>query len=75
MDRSFVTGGVRALGRNRIQFDFRIERVRHRPSQPWIPHETHLGRAPARALKSARIGRRAPPDRNDKPAGTLRGHP
>jgi integrase len=45
MGRRSVTGGVKPLGRKRIQFDFRIDDVRYRPSLPWIPHETNLRRA------------------------------
>jgi integrase len=36
---------VTPLGPNRIQFDFRIEGVRYRPSLRWLPNETNLHRA------------------------------
>lgn len=42
MSRKSVTGGVKPLGLERIQFDFRIDGVRYRPSLPWTPHETNL---------------------------------
>ena len=36
---------VRPLGQHRVQFDFRVACVRHRPTLPWIPHEANLRRA------------------------------
>ena len=45
MGRRSLTGGIKPLGFHRIQFDFRIDGVRYRPSLPWIPHETNLRRA------------------------------
>src|SRR5512139_961675 len=45
MGRRSATGGVKPLRRERIQFDFRIDGVRYRPSLPWIPHESNLRRA------------------------------
>jgi integrase len=45
MGRRSLTGGVKPLGSNCIQFDFRIESTRYRPSLPWIPHEENLRRA------------------------------
>lgn len=44
MGRKSLTGGVKPLGSSRIQFDFRIQGVRYRPTLPWIPHETNLRR-------------------------------
>ena len=45
MGRKSLTDRVKPLGSHRIQFDFRIDGVRYRPSLPWIPHETNLRRA------------------------------
>ena len=45
MGRRSVTGGVRAKGSNRIQFDFKFEGVRYRPTLPRIPTEANLRRA------------------------------
>ena len=45
MGRRSITGGVRAKGRDRIQFDFEFESVRYRPTLPRIPTEANLRRA------------------------------
>jgi hypothetical protein len=45
MGRKSTTGGVIPAGPARIQFDFRIEGQRFRPTLAWIPHETNLRRA------------------------------
>ena len=45
MGRRSTTGGVTPCGQNRIQFDFRIDGVRYRPTLPWLPHESNLRRA------------------------------
>jgi len=45
MGRRSITGGVRAKGRNRIQFDFELEAVRYRPTLARIPNEANLRRA------------------------------
>src|SRR6185437_6453689 len=47
MGRKSITGGVMPAGPSRIQFDFRIEGRRFRPTLPWIPNETNLRRARA----------------------------
>jgi hypothetical protein len=47
MGRRSITGGVMPAGHACIQFDFRIEGQRFRPTLPWIPHETNLRRARA----------------------------
>jgi hypothetical protein len=45
MGRKSLTGWVMPAGRGRLQFDFRIEGVRFRPTLPWVPHEANLRRA------------------------------
>src|SRR5689334_15917957 len=45
MGRKSSTGGVTPAGRDRIQFDFRIDGVRFRPTLLWPPHEANLRRA------------------------------
>jgi integrase len=45
MGRRSTTGGVIAKGRDRIQFDFRLNGVRYRPSLKAIPTEGNLRRA------------------------------
>jgi hypothetical protein len=45
MGRKSSTGGVIPAGLRRIQFDFRIDGVRFRPTLPWQPHATNLRRA------------------------------
>ena len=45
MGRRSITGGVRAKGSNRIQFDFEFEGVRYRPTVERIPSEANLRRA------------------------------
>ncbi len=45
--RKSITGGVMPAGAARIQFDFRIEGRRFRPTLPWIPTEANLKRARA----------------------------
>lgn len=45
MGRRSVTGGVRAKGSYRIQFDFNFGGVRYRPTLPRIPTEGNLRRA------------------------------
>src|SRR6267154_1012597 len=45
MGRKSITGGVMPAGTARIQFDFRVEGRRFRPTLPWIPNETNLRRA------------------------------
>jgi integrase len=47
MGRKSITGGVIPAGPHRIQFDFRIEGQRFRPTLPWVPHESNLRRARA----------------------------
>jgi hypothetical protein len=59
MGRRSITGGVRAKGRNRIQFDFEFEGARYRPKVPHIPTEANLRRA--RQLPTRREHRRAFP--------------
>jgi integrase len=45
MGRQAITGGVIAKGRGRIQFDFRLNGIRYRPSLKAIPTEANLRRA------------------------------
>jgi integrase len=45
MGRKSITGGVRAKGRDRIQFDFEFEGVRYRPTVARVPTEANLRRA------------------------------
>lgn len=45
--RKSITGGVMPAGPARIQFDFRIEGQRFRPTLPWVPTDTNLRRARA----------------------------
>ena len=45
MGRKPVSGGVRAKGRNRIQFDFEVDGVRYRPTLLRAPTEGNLRRA------------------------------
>jgi len=45
MGRKSLNGGVSALGRDRIQFDFELEGVRYRPTLKRAPTETNLRRA------------------------------
>jgi integrase len=45
MGRRSISGGVRAKGRDRIQFDFEFEGVRYRPTLARIPTEANLRRA------------------------------
>ena len=45
MGRKSVTGGVRAKGSDRIQFDFEFNGVRYRPTLARIPTEANLRRA------------------------------
>jgi hypothetical protein len=45
MGSQWLTGGVVALSRDRIQFDFMFEGVRYRPSIRRPPSETNLRRA------------------------------
>jgi Arm domain-containing DNA-binding protein len=45
MGRKSITGGVTPKGRHRIQFNFRIEGVRYRPSLRWVPSGANLRRA------------------------------
>lgn len=40
-----LTGGVIAIGRNRVRFDFNFEGVRYRPSLPVVPRDANLRRA------------------------------
>jgi integrase len=47
MGRKSITGGVMPAGPARIQFDFRIEGQRFRPTLLWAPTETNLRRARA----------------------------
>src|SRR5689334_8425772 len=47
MGRRSVTSGVRAKGRNRIEFDFEFEGRRYRPTLNRIPSEGNLRRAQA----------------------------
>src|SRR5713226_7667358 len=47
MGRKSITGGVIPAVPYRIQFDFRIEGRRFRPTLPWIPTEANLKRARA----------------------------
>jgi integrase len=45
MGRKSITGGVRAKGSDRIQFDFEFNGVRYRPTIGRIPTEGNLRRA------------------------------
>ena len=45
MGRKSITGGVTAKGQGRIQFTFRFEGARYRPTMPIRPTETSLRRA------------------------------
>jgi integrase len=45
MGRHSSTGGVRARGINRIQYDFRLNGVRYRPTLKVISTEANLRRA------------------------------
>ena len=45
MDRRSLTGGVVGKGRQRIQYDFRLNGVRYRPTLKAIPTEANLRRA------------------------------
>lgn len=45
MGRKSITGGVTAKGRARIQFEFKFEGVRYRPTLPRVPTEANLRRA------------------------------
>jgi hypothetical protein len=45
MGRRSITGGVIGKGRERIQFDFRLNAVRYRPTLKVIPTEANLRRA------------------------------
>ena len=51
MGRKSITGGVMPAGPARIEFDFRVEGVRFRPTLPWIPNETNLRRARAMMVR------------------------
>jgi hypothetical protein len=44
MGRRAITGGVMAKGRGRIQYDFRLNGVRYRPTLKAIPTEANLRR-------------------------------
>jgi hypothetical protein len=48
MGRTSITGGVTAKGEGRIQFTFRFESARYRPTMPILPTEANLRRAPNR---------------------------
>jgi hypothetical protein len=45
MGRRSLTGGVIGKGKIRIQFDFRLNGVRYRPTLKMIPTEANLRRA------------------------------
>jgi hypothetical protein len=45
MGRTSITGGVTAKGHGRIQFTFRFEGARYRPTMPILPTEANLRRA------------------------------
>ena len=45
MGRNSIQGGVNALGRDRIQFDFEFDGVRYRPTLKRSPTEANLNRA------------------------------
>ena len=45
MGRRSITGGVVAKGSQRIQYDFRLDGVRYRPTLKAIPTEANLRRA------------------------------
>jgi hypothetical protein len=45
MGRKSMSGGVKPLGLNRIQFDFAIEGMRFRPTLLWVATQTNLRRA------------------------------
>jgi integrase len=45
MGRKSITGGVTAKGRGRIQFTFKLEAARYRPTLPIVPTEANLRRA------------------------------
>ncbi|HSY08257.1 MAG TPA: DUF3596 domain-containing protein [Steroidobacteraceae bacterium] len=45
MGRTSITGGVTANGQERIQFTFRFEGARYRPTMPILPSEANLRRA------------------------------
>jgi integrase len=51
MGRKSITGGVKADGPSRIQFDFSINGKRFRPTLRWIPNETNLQRARTRLAR------------------------
>lgn len=45
MGRRSITGGVQPAGPHRIQFDFKIDGIRYRPTLPWLSTEPNLRRA------------------------------
>ena len=45
MSKRSSTSGVTPIDQHRIQFDFKIDGVRYRPTLPWIPTEQNLRRA------------------------------